>query len=122
MPGVRWRNFTGVFVLSILRRESAAIDSPPIAKNFGGQIRSGKRMSSETISNQSRLVTRFSSLRDLSLNYEGHRADLVTRPPENSTGGMFINTTRNFPEGAVLMVRFKLAHSGFEISSRAEVR
>jgi hypothetical protein len=79
-------------------------------------------MSSETISNQSRLVTRFSSLRDLSVTYEGHSEDISTRPPDISTRGMFINTTRNFPEGAVLMVRFKLAHSGFEISTRAEVR
>ena len=35
---------------------------------------------------------------------------------------MFINTTRVFPEGAVLNVRFRLAISGHEIHSRAEVR
>jgi hypothetical protein len=35
---------------------------------------------------------------------------------------MFINTTRNFPVGAVLAVRFKLARSGVEIQARAEVR
>jgi hypothetical protein len=79
-------------------------------------------MSSETISNESRLVARFSSLRDLSVTYEGHSEDIVTRPPDISTRGMFINTTRAFPEGAVLMVRFKLAHSGVEVSTRAEVR
>jgi len=79
-------------------------------------------MSSETFSNQSRLVSRFSSLRDLTVTYEGHSQDIVTRPPDISTRGMFINTTQAFPEGAVLMVRFKLAHSGVEINTRAEVR
>jgi hypothetical protein len=79
-------------------------------------------MSSEAPPNQSRLVYRFSSLRDLSVTYEGHSEDIVTRPPDISTRGMFINTTRNFPVGAILTVRFKLAHSGIEVSTRAEVR
>jgi hypothetical protein len=35
---------------------------------------------------------------------------------------MFFNTNRMFPEGAVLNVRFRLAHSGIEVESRAEVR
>lgn len=69
-----------------------------------------------------RTATRFSSLRDLSVSYEGHSEDVVTRPPDISTRGMFINTTRIFPEGAVLNVRFCLAISGKEIQSRAEVR
>ncbi|HEY6467919.1 MAG TPA: PilZ domain-containing protein, partial [Candidatus Acidoferrales bacterium] len=43
-------------------------------------------------------------------------------PPDISTRGMFINTTRTFPEGAVLNVRFRLALSGCEVHSRAEVR
>jgi hypothetical protein len=79
-------------------------------------------MSAETLTNQSRLVSRFSSLRDLSVTYEGYSEDIATRPPDISTRGMFLNTTRSFPEGAVLSVRFKLAHSGIEISTRAEVR
>lgn len=69
-----------------------------------------------------RAAKRFSSLRDLSVTYEGHSEDVVTRPPDISTQGMFINTTRVFPEGAVLNVRFRLAISGHEIHSRAEVR
>jgi len=69
-----------------------------------------------------RAATRFSSLRDLSVTYEGHSEDVVTRPPDISTRGMFINTTRTFPEGAVLNVRFRLAISGREVQSRAEVR
>jgi hypothetical protein len=69
-----------------------------------------------------RTAKRFSSLRDLSVTYEGHSEDVVTRPPDISTRGMFINTTRVFPEGAVLNVRFHLAISGHEVRSRAEVR
>jgi hypothetical protein len=69
-----------------------------------------------------RSAKRFSSLRDLSVTYEGHSEDIVTRPPDISTKGMFINTTRTFPEGAVLNVNFHLALSGFEVHSRAEVR
>jgi hypothetical protein len=79
-------------------------------------------MSSEIPPNQSRLVSRFSSLQDLSVTYEGHSEDVATRPPDISTRGMFINTTKIFPVGAVLTVSFKLAHSGVEISTRAEVR
>jgi hypothetical protein len=69
-----------------------------------------------------RTAKRFSSLRDLSVTYEGHSEDIVTRPPDISSRGMFINTTRTFPEGAVLNVNFRLALSGHEIHSRAEVR
>lgn len=69
-----------------------------------------------------RSAKRLSSLRDLSVTYEGHSEDIVTRPPDISTRGMFINTTRVFPEGAVLNVRFRLALSGHEVHSRAEVR
>jgi hypothetical protein len=70
----------------------------------------------------SRAAKRFSSLRDLSVTYEGHSEDIATRPPDVSTRGMFINTPRLFPEGAVLNVRFRLAISGKEVQCRAEVR
>jgi hypothetical protein len=69
-----------------------------------------------------RTAKRFSSLRELSVSYEGHSEDIVTRPPDISARGMFINTTRTFPEGAVLNVKFRLAISGYEVRSRAEVR
>ena len=69
-----------------------------------------------------RSAKRFSSLRDLSVTYEGHSEDVVTRPPDISARGMFINTSRVFPEGAVLNVRFRLAISGEEVQTRAEVR
>jgi hypothetical protein len=69
-----------------------------------------------------RLAQRFSSLRELSVSYEGFSEDIVTRPPDVSTRGMFINTSRKFPEGAVLNVKFRLALTGVEIRSRCEVR
>lgn len=69
-----------------------------------------------------RLAPRIFSLRDLSVTYEGHTEEVALRPPDISTRGMFINTTRGFPEGAVLKVRFRLGISGEEIRARAEVR
>jgi hypothetical protein len=69
-----------------------------------------------------RRTPRISSLRELSVTYEGFSEDVITRPPDISTQGMFINTNRNFPEGAVLNVRFRLARSNVEIRSRCEVR
>ncbi len=69
-----------------------------------------------------RVAPRLPTLRDLSVNYEGFSEDIVTRPPDVSAHGMFINTSRNFPEGAVLTVRFRLGLTGVEICSRCEVR
>lgn len=74
------------------------------------------------LAKSARTAERFSSLRDLCVTYEGHSEDVVTRPPDISTRGMFINTTRIFPEGAVLKVHFRLALSGDAVQSRAEVR
>jgi hypothetical protein len=77
-------------------------------------------------SNGTRLILprapRASSLRELSVTYEGHSEAVATRPPDLSSRGMFINTSRIFPEGAILNVRFRLALSGVEIYTRAEVR
>lgn len=69
-----------------------------------------------------RVAPRLPTFRDLSVNYEGFSEDIITRPPDVSARGMFINTSRNFPEGAVLNVRFRLALTGIEIRSRCEVR
>ncbi len=69
-----------------------------------------------------RLARRISAIRDLSVDYEGYSEAIVTRPPDISTRGMFINTGSTFPEGAVLNVRFRLAISDVEVRSRAEVR
>ena len=65
---------------------------------------------------------RVHSLRSISLNYEGHSEQVATRPPDVSVHGMFINTSRSFPEGAVLNLRFLLSLSGVEIQTRCEVR
>ena len=69
-----------------------------------------------------RLAPRMGSFQDLSVTYEGYSEDVITRPPDISTRGMFINTNRSLPEGAVLNVRFRLTHSGVEVRSRCEVR
>jgi len=69
-----------------------------------------------------RLAPRTGSFQDLSVTYEGYSEDVITRPPDISTRGMFINTNRSLPEGAVLNVRFRLTHSGVEVRSRCEVR
>jgi hypothetical protein len=65
---------------------------------------------------------RIQSLRDISLNYEGHSERLEIRPPDLSSRGMFITTSRRFPEGAVLNLSFRLVLSGAEIRARGEVR
>ena len=65
---------------------------------------------------------RVSSFRNLSVTYEGHSEAVETRPPDLSTRGMFINTGRELPEGAVLNIRFRLGISDVEIRARAEVR
>lgn len=72
--------------------------------------------------NSSRGVPRVSSLCDLSVSYEGHSENIQTRPPDISTRGMFINTSRSFPEGSVLNVQFRLAMTGAEVRTRCEVR
>lgn len=71
---------------------------------------------------KTRTAARFSSLRDLSVTYEGRSEKVLTRSPDLSARGMFINTSHTFPEGAVLNVNFRLALSGVEIRTRAEVR
>lgn len=69
-----------------------------------------------------RIEPRLATLRELSVTYEGHSEEVALRPPDISTRGMFVNTRRNFPEGAVLIVQFRLGQSGARVSSRAEVR
>ncbi len=69
-----------------------------------------------------RIAARISTLRELSVTYEGYSEEVALRPPDISTRGMFINTSRNFPEGAVLNVQFRLGQTGTQVTSRAEVR
>lgn len=72
--------------------------------------------------NYLRVGPRIHSLQDISLNYEGHNEEVVVRPPDVSRQGMFISTSRKFPEGAVMNLRFRLALTGAEIQTRCEVR
>jgi hypothetical protein len=65
---------------------------------------------------------RVHGLRGITVLYEGRQEEIVVKPPDLSSRGMFISTTRTFPEGAVLSLRFRLAHSGAEIQARSEVR
>jgi PilZ domain len=71
---------------------------------------------------QVRVSPRVHSVQDISLTYEGHSEELLVRPPDLSRRGMFISTTRIFPEGAVLNLKFRLAVTGLEVRTRCEVR
>jgi hypothetical protein len=71
---------------------------------------------------QFRTSPRVHSLGGIFVSYEGHSEEVAARPPDVSTHGMFINTNRRFPEGAVLNLKFLLALSGVEIQTRCEVR
>ena len=66
--------------------------------------------------------SRYSGYKDLSILFEGSSQEIPVRVPDLSTRGMFINTGRHFPEGAVLKVQFRLVKSDYEINVRAEVR
>jgi hypothetical protein len=69
-----------------------------------------------------REVERHQLIDGLSVVYEGATAEIPVRPPDLSTRGMFIHTTRIFPEGSILKVRFRLRRSNTPINVRAEVR
>ena len=66
--------------------------------------------------------SRYCSLRDLSLTYEGQSEAVAVHPPDISPKGMFINTPVHFPEGSVLKVSFRLARSNHRVETRCEVR
>jgi hypothetical protein len=70
----------------------------------------------------SRVARRLSTVRELSVLYEGRSEQIALRPPDISSRGMFINTRHHFPEGAVLNVQFRLGQTGAEVTTRAEVR
>ncbi len=69
-----------------------------------------------------RQARRYTPLRDLSLVYEGHSIDIPLRSPDISAQGMFINTSHQFPQGAVLIVSFRLPWTNNKITARCEVR
>jgi hypothetical protein len=61
-------------------------------------------------------------LSELSMIYEGFKEDICVRPPDLSPHGMFINTGTDYPQGAVLKLRFRLSRSGVLVQTRCEVR
>jgi hypothetical protein len=84
---------------------------------------SGKReFESKYIAPEKRPEPRVQGLRRISISYEGQKEEIVVKPPDLSIHGMFFSTNRIFPEGAVLNLRFQLAHSGVEVETRGEVR
>jgi hypothetical protein len=79
-----------------------------------------------TDSNINRIISRngdrFRGYGDLAIVYEGSSEEIPVRVPDVSTTGMFVNTPRHFPEGAVIKVHFRLLRSNYEVNARAEVR
>jgi PilZ domain len=69
-----------------------------------------------------RLAPRIHSIREIALQYEGIEERIISRVPDVSTTGMFVNTGRKYAEGAVLNLSFCLALSGLEVQVRGEVR
>ncbi|MBI4443994.1 MAG: PilZ domain-containing protein [Acidobacteria bacterium] len=73
----------------------------------------------DKVHRQDKRCTLFS---ELCLVYEGQSEELPVRLPDLSVKGMFINTGRYFPVGAVLKVRFRLSRLDRVIQARGEVR
>jgi hypothetical protein len=69
-----------------------------------------------------RLALRIHSIRQIAVQYEGTEERIISRAPDVSTTGMFINTSRKYAEGAMLNLSFCLALSGVEVRARGEVR
>ena len=69
-----------------------------------------------------RLQPRLAAYRDLAVTYEGHSEEIPVRAPDISPHGIFINTSRPFPESAVLCIEFRLARLDVPIKVRGEVR
>src|SRR5260221_8986530 len=65
---------------------------------------------------------RHPQLTELSMIYEGFEEDICVRPPDLSPHGMFINTSNDYPQGAVLKLRFRLSRTGVMIQTPCEVR
>jgi hypothetical protein len=71
---------------------------------------------------ENRRDIRYPQLSELSMIYEGFEEDICVRPPDLSPHGMFINTSNEYPQGAVLKLRFRLLRTGVMIQTRCEVR
>jgi hypothetical protein len=69
-----------------------------------------------------RCSPRVYSIREIVISYEGQDEQILVKPPNLSRRGMFVNTSRSFPEGAVLNLKFDLVLTDAEIRTRCEVR
>jgi hypothetical protein len=65
-----------------------------------------------------RSALRTHSIRQIAVQYEGTDERVISRVPDVSTSGMFINTSRKYAEGAVLNLSSCLALSGLEVQAR----
>ena len=81
-----------------------------------------KRTKNKPAYDAPRSEPRFQQLSELHLSYEGGGLDIPIRPPDISIQGMFVNTSTHFPEGAVVILRFRLTRSNLEVQTRGEVR
>lgn len=66
--------------------------------------------------------SRVHCLREITITYEGQNERTVVRAPDLSATGMFIGTSRHFPEGAVLNLQFRMAATNAVVETRGEVR
>lgn len=78
--------------------------------------------SEDTSGRSARRDARYPQLSELSMIYEGFEEDISVRPPDLSPHGMFINTRTDYPQGAILKLRFRLARSRVLVETRCEVR
>jgi PilZ domain len=66
--------------------------------------------------------SRVHCLREIRVTYEGQNESTVVKAPDLSANGMFISTSRSFPEGAVLNLQFRMAVTNAVVRTRCEVR
>jgi hypothetical protein len=78
--------------------------------------------SEDNLNRPARRDPRHPQLSELSMIYEGFEEDISVRPPDLSPHGMFINTRTDYPQGAILKLRFRLARSRVLVETRCEVR
>lgn len=124
--GMRTRASSGIPVLSLLRPPTQCRHQEPKARfeapSFGWSALFMKRTRSKPEYDAPRSEPRFQQLSELHLSYEGGGVDIPIRPPDISVQGMFVNTSTHFPEGAVVILRFRLTRSNIEVQTRGEVR
>src|SRR6266850_2977092 len=81
-----------------------------------------KRLKKSNDFGAARREPRLSQLLEIRMNYEGSGENIPLHPPDISRHGMFVNTSTHFPEGAIVILRFRLTKSNVEVQTRGEVR